>query len=605
MTPTPNRLNPWLVRIPILLIMAALLTVIILALLLSGYQVALAGSIAPGITSYGLDLGGQTPQQAAVALDEAFTYDDEMIFTFRYGDQFWQASAAELGLRFDSQATAQAAFEAGRAGLIDQAQTWRNGLDIPPIITYDQAAAREVLLTINDEIGRPAQNASLTIDGLTINTTPAQTGLTVDVEAALDALSARITALQPGGEIDLTVTETAPALTDTEATAAYLRTALAAPLTLTAQDADGNPLGPWTVSPEQIAAALRLELTTNAGGTAEYVVDVDLTGLAPTLEALAPGLIIPARNGRFVFDDATAQLVTLEAAVDARSLNIPATIDALQNAVFNVTERSVPLQFDYTQPRYHNAITAADLGITEMVSSSRTFYTGSTAARRKNIEVGAAFYNGVIIGPEETFSFNEIIGDISEETGFVEGAIIFGGRTVKGIGGGVCQVSTTVFRAAFYGGFPIVERYSHGYRVGYYELGGVGPGLDAAIFTPTADFKFVNDTGYHLLIETEFMSDIDAVEFRFYSTNPGRTVEVSEPVLRNVTSPTPTVYEPNANLQPGQQLQVDWAQEGGDVIITRIIRNLTGDIIERRDFGTFYQPWSAVIQVPPGDPRLS
>ena len=486
-----------------------------------------------------------------------------------------------------------------------QVRIWTQGENITPVVTYDESAARAALASIAAELERPTQNAALVLNGTEVTTTPAQAGRALDMTAALNTLRERITALEPGGEIPLSVVETQPALADVETTAAYIRAALDAPLMLTAQDADGNALGPWTVSTAQIAAALTVDLTTNPDGTAAYDVAVDLSSLSPTLDALSAGLIIPAKNGRFTFDDASGQLVTLEPAVDGRHIDIPATITALEDAVFQVDNRTVPIQFRYERPTYHNDVTAAELGITEMVSSSRSFYTGSTAARRTNIQVAASFYNGVIIAPGETFSFNEIVGDISEEQGFVEGAIIFGGRTVKGVGGGVCQVSTTVFRAAFAGGFPIVERYSHGYRVGYYELGGVGPGMDAAIFTPTADFKFTNDTDYHLLMETEFMPDLDALEFRFYSTNPGRTVEVSEPILRNVVPPTSTIYEVNENLSYGQQLQVDWAQEGGDVIVTRVIRDLDGNILQRRDFGTYYQPWSAVIQVSPTDPRAS
>jgi vancomycin resistance protein YoaR len=590
--------------------MAGTLTVIALATLLSAYQIAVAGSIVPGMSAYGVSLGGQTPAEAAATLDAAFTYDDDMVFTFRHDDRFWQFTAAELGVQLDAEATAQAAFEAGHGGvpganLLGQVQTWTQGVSIAPVITYDESAARAALATIAAELERPLQNAALVLDGTAVTTTPAQPGRSLDVTAALNDLRGRITALEPGGEINLIVTETQPALADAEPTAAYIRAALGAPLTLTAQDIDGNPLGPWTITPQQIASALTVDLTANPNGSAEYTVNVDLSAIAPTLDALAPGLIVPAKNGRFTFDDASGQLVTLEPAVDGRSIDIPATIAALEEAVFRVDNRTVPIQFRYDRPTYHNDVTAAELGITEMVSSSRSFYTGSTAARRTNIEVAAGFYNGLIIGPGETFSFNQHVGDITPEQGFVDSAIIFGGRTVKGIGGGVCQVSTTVFRAAFEGGFPIVERYSHGYRVGYYELGGVGPGLDAAIFTPTADFKFTNDTDYHLLMETEFMGDIDALEFRFYSTNPGRTVEVSQPIMRNVIPPTPTIYEVNNNLQPGQQFQVDWSQEGGDVVVTRVIRDTDGNILQRRDFGTFYQPWSAVIQVPPGDPRLS
>lgn len=609
---TPVRsINPWLVRIPLLFLLGGMLLAITLTVTVVLYQLSMMGRIAPGTSAFGVALGGKTPTEAAEALDATFNYD-EMVFTFRYRDQFWQRTAGELGVRFDADATAQAALDASQGGspaeaLANQTTAWFAGATVQPTIVYDEAVAAQQLSEIAAEIGRPPRNATLTINGLDVVTTPAQSGIVLDMDTALAQLNQRIANMEPGGEIVLDIIEAEPLLTDVEATAAYIRTAVGAPLRLVANDADGNPLGPWTVSPEQVAAGLSVTLVTDSAGTPTYRVDVDLSAYAPQIEALAPGLIVPARNGRFTFDEATGTLQTLTPAVDKRRLNVQRTIERMEEAVFSVGagSRTVELAFDYTTPQYHNDITAAELGITEMVSSSRTFYTGSTAARRQNIENAAAMYNGIIIPPGGVFSFNEIVGDISEENGFVEGAIIFGGRTVKGIGGGVCQVSTTAYRAAFFGGFPILERYSHGYRVYYYELGNAGPGLDAAIFTPTADMKFLNDTDYHLLIETEFMPDIDALEFRFYSTDPGRTVEVSEPIVRNEIPPTNTIYEANPDLQPGQQLQVDWSQTGGDVVVTRVIRDEQGNILERRDYGTYYQPWSAVIQVAPNDARLS
>ncbi|MEM6530292.1 MAG: VanW family protein, partial [Chloroflexota bacterium] len=492
-----------------------------------------------------------------------------------------------------------------------QVAAWFNGVTVRPVVNYDENIAREQLTAIALEIGQPPQNATLTIDGLEVITTPAQSGITLNMESALATLGTQITNLEPGGEIPLTVIESEPKLVDVESTAAYIRAAISSPVLLVTNGADGNLLGPWRISPEQIAAALSIT-ETSADGTPSYEVSVNLSSFADSVAELAPGLIVPPRDGRFVFNDENGELEMLQPAVDGRTLNVAETINRIEEAVFTTDARTVQIAYDFERPQYHNDITAAELGITEMVSSSRTFYSGSTAARRQNIEVGASFYNGVIIAPGENFSFNEIVGEISEETGFVEGAIIFGGRTVKGIGGGVCQVSTTAYRAAFSGGYEIMERHSHGYRVGYYELGGSGPGMDAAIYitdpgdrNPGADFKFANNTDYHLLIETEFLPDIDAVEFRFYSTNPGRTVEISEPIVRNVTQPLQTVYEVNQNLQPGQQLQVDWSQEGGDVVITRIIRDEVGNVLERRDYGTFYQPWAAVVQVAPGDLRAS
>lgn len=612
-TPQPTntpRINPWLVRVPLLMLLGGMLLGMTMLVLLAGYMISMNGRIAPGVSAAGVPLGGMTTASAAAALDEAFTYDEETVFTLRHDEQFWQVTAGELGVSLDAEATAASALTASHAdnplsGLAQQTETWFSGQMVQPVVRYDETAARAQLNAIADEVTRPPQDATLTINGLNVETTPGQPGTVLDVDAALATLSEQLTTLQPGGEIQLQVRQAAPQVTDVESTAAYVRAALSAPLQLIATDADGNPLGPWTVPPDTIAAALQVERNTAGDGPA-YDVTVDFSGFAPQLETLAPGLIVPARNGRFTYNEQNGQLEALVAAVNGRRLDVDATIQRMEAAVFDPDSRTVELAYTYRRPQYHNDLTAAELGITERISSSRTLFTGSTAARRTNIENAAGFYNGVIVAPDEVFSFNQIVGDITEENGFVEGAIIFGGRTVNGIGGGVCQVSTTIYRAAFTGGFPIVERYSHGYRVGYYELGNAPPGLDAAIYVPTADFKFRNDTGNHILIETEFMPDLNALEFRIYGTNPGRTVEVSEPTIRNVTEPPPTIYEVNEDLQPGQQLQVDWAKSGGDVVITRTIRDAeTGDVLERRDYATFYQPWAAVVQVPPGDERLS
>jgi len=184
----------------------------------------------------------------------------------------------------------------------------------------------------------------------------------------------------------------------------------------------------------------------------------------------------------------------------------------------------------------------------------------------------------------------------------VPGKVIVGGRTIDGVGGGVCQVSTTVFQAAFYAGYPIQERHAHGYRVGYYEAG-EGVGMDAAIYNPDLDFRFYNDTDYYLLIETSVLPGSTSLQFRFYSTNPGRQVVKEGPVVSRVEAPAATVYEVNSELQPGQSVQVDWPAQGSYVEVTRTILDNSGNVLNREIFASQYQPWGAVVQVPPGDPR--
>jgi vancomycin resistance protein YoaR len=604
----PPAISPWLIRLPILFGSGAVLLILVLTILVGLFQIAFRDRIIPGVSAYGLNLSGMRIDQAISALDARFTYPQDAVFTLRDGDRFWQFSAGELGVTFDAQATAVEAFAIGHSGnpildLIDQTLTWVNGHTVSPIVRYDQASALAQLERIAGEINRPARDARLVIDGLRIEAEPGQSGRTLDLMATLNRLDNAIVNLSQGGEIPIAVRESAPVAWDAEGAARKARVALSAPIVLVADDGRGGALGPWTASVDQIAQLLQIETIANGDGSFSYDVTVNLEAYRPALEQLAAGLIIAPQNARFRFDSASGQLINTQAAINGRRLNIPQTLARMEQAIFSADNRIVPLAFDYELPRYHNDVTAAELGITEMIAQGTTYYTGSTQARRENIAISVARFDGIIIGPQEVFSFNQWIGDITPEEGFVSSAVIVGDRTVDGVGGGICQVSTTVFQAAFYAGYPIIERWAHSYRVIYYEAG-EGVGMDAAVYKPDLDFRFLNDTDYHLLIEASILPGSNAVQFRFYSTNPGRQVVKQGPVIRDVRPPAPTRYEVNPQLVAGQELQVDWAAEGAYVEVTRIILDSNGNEIRRDRIASQYQPWGAIVQVPPGDPRL-
>lgn len=606
----PAGINPWWFRLPILFITGGVLLLTTLGIALIFFQFSYLGRIVPGVRAYGVELSGMDAVAAARALEANFTYDNSAIFTFRDGDRFWQLSAGELGVRFDAQATATEALAQGHSGnfmtdVIDQTLIWLNGMSIAPIIRYDQAIALERLTQIAREINRPPQEASLRISGMSVEAVSGQPGRTLNVTATLASLENAILNLSPGGEIPLVISETPPIAWDSDSAAQRARAALSGPVRLTASDLEGNPLGPWTMTVDQIAALLRVETVTTADGSQTYQVDLDIEAFRPFLESLAPGLITPMQNGRYHFDEASGQLQVVQNAVNGRRLNVDQTLAALEGAIFSPAQRTVEMVFDFVLPEYNDSMTAADLGIRELISEGVTYYRGSTEARRTNIQQAVARFDGIIIGPGEMFSFNEILGDISPEEGYVPGFIILGGRTVQGVGGGVCQVSSTVFRAAFYGGFPIQERWAHGYRVPFYENGDPeGVGMDAAIFTPDLDFRFINDLPSHLLIRA-FVNETDqTVRFRFYGTNPGRRVVKDGPHVRDIVPPLPTIYEANPNLRPGEVFQVDYAVEGAFVDMYQVVLDANGNEIRRDRFASQYQPWAAVLQVAPGDPRL-
>jgi vancomycin resistance protein YoaR len=268
-------------------------------------------------------------------------------------------------------------------------------------------------------------------------------------------------------------------------------------------------------------------------------------------------------------------------------------------------EHTVPLVLDTINPRHTDKATAKELGITALVSSYTTYFYGSDAGRIQNIVTAAANFHGVLVPPGETFSMASLMGDVSLDTGYAEALIIYGDRTIKGVGGGVCQVSTTLFRTVFFGGYPVVERYPHAYRVYYYEETKGGhtdenlAGLDATVFVPLVDFKFKNDTSAWILMETYVNTSARTLTWKFYSTPTGREVQWGTSGLTNVVEPPPARYIENAELPPGKIKQTDWAIEGADVTVNRrVLRE--GQLYFEDQFTTHYLPWADAFEYGPG-----
>ncbi len=164
-----------------------------------------------------------------------------------------------------------------------------------------------------------------------------------------------------------------------------------------------------------------------------------------------------------------------------------------------------------------------DLGIKTLLAKGESNFAGSSTARIHNLRIGASKYNGVIIKPGEVFSFNKILGPVDETGGYLAELVIKKGELIPEYGGGICQVSTTMFRAAVFAGLPIVERKPHSFPVKYYNP----QGFDATIYPGVVDFKFKNDTTAHLLIQTKVSET--KLTFEIYGSDDGRKVAVDGP----------------------------------------------------------------------------
>lgn len=233
-----------------------------------------------------------------------------------------------------------------------------------------------------------------------------------------------------------------------------------------------------------------------------------------------------------------------------------------------------------------------ELGIRERIGRGESYYAHSIANRIYNVGLAAARINSALIAPGEEFSFNKVVGEVSGATGYREAYVISKGRTVLGDGGGVCQVSTTIFRAAMSAGLPITERWGHAYRVSYYELNSK-PGVDATVYAPSKDVKFKNDTPGHILIQTINDPKNLHLIIEIYGTSDGRVATISEPKVWGISPPLPTIYQDDPTLPTGTMKQVDWAAPGAKASFEyKVVRD--GEVLQEKTFFTSYRPWAAV-----------
>lgn len=236
-----------------------------------------------------------------------------------------------------------------------------------------------------------------------------------------------------------------------------------------------------------------------------------------------------------------------------------------------------------------------EYGITELIAEGVSYFKGSAASRISNIVTASNKLSGTLVAPGDSFSFNKAVGPIDIQNGFNEAYVISKGRTVLGTGGGVCQASTTVFRAALNGGFPITARTAHAYRVGYYEQG-FKPGLDATIYQPTLDFAFKNDTKHHILVFSTVDTTTATMTVKIYGTGDGRKVELSEPKMISQIPPPEAKYIETHDLPKGVVKQVEYPAWGGQSIFTRVVTNSKGAVLYEDEFKSNYTPWAAVFE---------
>ncbi|MCX7782665.1 MAG: VanW family protein, partial [Meiothermus sp.] len=420
-----------------------------------------------GVEAAGVAVGGLTLDEATAKIAAETQNITPPRLTLKAGDKTLEVSAAELGWRPDARATAERAFAAGRTRFAERVAALLGRVKVPLVPSVDAAALEKRLQAIAQSLEYPPQSAQVVFKGGQYLVTPEKAGLKLDIQSAIE------TYVQ---HPEQTVLEFFPKSLTPRVTAPMLEPAarkaneLLRPLTLVYSEprlAGGGRLHKRTLSANEVASLLDVRED----------VRVNPTALNKILAQMARHDRLPA-DARYTLGREGQLEVRPE--VEGWKMNQPETRKQLELALLrpDVSEFALTVVPKAAQVRAADLPKAEDL---RLLAEATTYYGGSAAERIANVHAAARNLDGYIVPAGGVFNFNNAIGNISPENGFMEALVISGGRTLKGVGGGVCQVSTTAFRALYQAGLPILERNQHAYRVRWYD-----PivGYDAAVYQP-------------------------------------------------------------------------------------------------------------------------
>jgi len=344
----------------------------------------------------------------------------------------------------------------------------------------------------------------------------------------------------------------------------------------------------WKIKPEKLISWLSISRENN-----NLKLSLDQTKIADYLSLNAsPEINLEAVRPRFEIKN--GKVVSWQSSAKGRQLNIASSTAKISEAFLSGQKEIELVVSEITDETLESGET---LDIKEIIGTGHSNFKGSSANRIKNIKAGAAAVSGMLIAPGEEFSLVKVLGDIDAENGYYPELVIKGDKTVKEYGGGLCQIGTTVFRSAIESGLPITYRRNHSYRVSYYEPAG----MDAAVYIPEPDVRFINDTANYILIQSRFSGN--DIYFDFWGTKDGREITITDPVVYNIVKPKPTKYIETTELEPGKEKCTESAHNGADAYFDYKVvypENSTTTPIHEKRFSSHYVPWQKVCLIGAG-----
>jgi vancomycin resistance protein YoaR len=558
----------------------SLLVVTILAIAALALGLGFAGSaktLPPGATIAGVSLGGLTTDEAVTKLEDRYEALEETPAVFTAGPRRFTIRPNEMILQVDWRAAVETARRQGDGFApvrgLRRIGTRLFGAEVTPRARVSTAVLAHDLDGMQRRINRPQREAAIRFRGLQPEIVPGATGRTFEREAASRVIVSSLVSLERSPQsLPVRISQPEVRAADLSPALEQVRTAVSGPVRLTLGDTR------WRVPRWRIARMLRLprngEATVAIGGAGATEFFKRFRAQVDRKPADAAFVVLPSDR------------VQVRPAKPGLQLDVAAAGRAIMAAALTPTDRVARLVVETAQPE-RSTREARSMGITGRVAGYTTYY-GGEPNRIHNVQLVSRLIDGALIPPATTFSFNNTTGERSADKGFLEAPVIINGELQTGLGGGVCQVSTTVFNAAFEAGLPIESRTNHALYIDHYPQG-----RDATVNYPDIDLKFRNDTGRWLLLRTFVGSS--ALTVKLYGTPQGRRVE-SETAPLLVTGPPGSKRVSDPAMYRGTEVIEEGGEPSRRTSVTRRVFSRSGTLLSETTWASWYRSEPEVIR---------
>jgi vancomycin resistance protein YoaR len=537
--------------------------------------------IYPNVRVVGIPVGGLTVKQAENKLSSNISSPKSI--TIKGNDQPFTIPLSDINFAYDFENSTHHAFYMYRTGpfkkkLMNRFFSPFREVNLNLIINYDRNKLSKNLSVISEQLSNEPTYPSISLSNEDIVIQKGSTGTNVDQDALQKTISFNLSNAYfnpipaPMITVDPTITDEEAEIIKEEATNLISKSMI-----LTYEEYE------YTITDSQLIKFIGFTKNINEDEVQKLVL------------VIANELDRKPQNPVFVFNDGKVEEFTPSKkglSLDKKELANEITKNFEEIINSNDLSISLDIAVITTSPDYETS-DINDLGIQELIGRGTSRFRGSIPSRIHNISLASGHFNGTLVAPSETLSFNDTVGDVSILTGYKEAYIIKDGKTVLGDGGGLCQVSTTLFRAALDAGLPITERRAHSYRVAYYEQNSA-PGVDATVYSPTTDLKIKNNTPAHILVQTFADTSNSRLTFDIYGTSDGRVSNISKPAVYDVVPPPEDLYVDDPTLPEGSVKQIDWKAWGAKVKFNYEVTR-DDETIYEKSFYSNYRPWQSIF----------